>query len=296
MAAIPPGWPADAPAPAALPVLHAPPTWRCIDLVSDVHLHAGMPRTAAAWRRHLLHTEADAVLLLGDLFEVWVGDDAVLTGPQGAAPGGRAASQQATPGHASASEPGPGFDADCVAVLREAAARRWLGFLPGNRDFLVGDALLAATGLHRLADPTVLQAFGQRWLLTHGDALCLADTDYLRFRAEVRSPAWQQAFLARPLAQRQAQARAMRAASAAHQAAMPAADWADVDDPAAAAWLAASGCSAMVHGHTHRPATHALPGGGTRHVLGDWDLDHAPPRARALRLTAAGLAPLDLAA
>lgn len=246
----------------------ADPAWRRIDLLSDVHLHAAMPRTFDAWRHHLLTTPADAVLLLGDLFEVWVGDDAR---------------------HA-------GFEADCCAVLAEAARRRPLAFMPGNRDFLVGDELLGATGLQRLADPTCLDAFGQRWLLTHGDALCLADTDYQRFRAQVRSAAWQQAFLAQPLAERQRQARAMRDASAAHQAAQGPTAWSEVDDAAAAAWLAAADAPAMVHGHTHRPATHTLPGGRVRHVLGDWDFDTRPPRARLARLDAQGLHPLDLAA
>ena len=246
----------------------ADPAWSCIDLLSDVHLHADMPKTFAAWRQHLLHTPAGAVLMLGDLFEVWVGDDAAAAG----------------------------FEADCAAVLREASRHKVLAFLPGNRDFLVGDALLASTGMQRLADPTVLQAFGQRWLLSHGDALCLADTAYQQFRQQVRSPAWQQAFLAQPLAERTRQARAMRDASAAHQAGLGPANWSDVDDGAAAQWLTSASCTTLIHGHTHRPAMHALPGGGVRHVLGDWDFDHGAPRARTLRLRASGLQLLDLAA
>ncbi|MBL8352981.1 MAG: UDP-2,3-diacylglucosamine diphosphatase [Burkholderiaceae bacterium] len=257
--------PADAP---AFPLLQADPAWRRIDLLSDVHLHADLPRTFAAWREHLLGTPADAVLMLGDLFEVWVGDDARHFG----------------------------FERECLQVLREAGRRRWLGFLPGNRDFLVGDELLADAGIVRLADPTVLQAFGTRWLLTHGDALCLADTDYQRFRAQVRGAEWQARFLAQPLAERQRQARAMRDASQTHQAALPSERWSDVDDEAAAAWLRRAAAAAMIHGHTHRPAVHALPGGGVRHVMSDWDFDHGPPRARALRLSGDGLAVLDLAA
>ena len=255
------------------PELHADPRWRCIDLLSDVHLHADMPRTFETWRHHLLHTAADAVLMLGDLFEVWVGDD----------------------------QRHSGFDAQCLQVLRTAAPQRALAFLPGNRDFLVGDAMLADAGLLRLADPTLLLAFGQRWLLSHGDALCLSDQPYQQFRQQVRAPAWQQAFLAQPLALRQQQARAMRDASAAHQASQAASnrvdrvDRADVDAAAALAWLDAAGAPALIHGHTHRPASHALPGGRSRHVLGDWDLDATPPRARALRLTASGLTVLDLA-
>jgi UDP-2,3-diacylglucosamine hydrolase len=198
-------WPAD-------------PAWQAIDLLSDVHLRADMPRTFEAWRQHLLHTPADAVLMLGDLFEVWVGDDAR---------------------HA-------GFEADCLAVLREASARRRLGFLPGNRDFLVGDALLAEAGVARLADPTLLLAFGQRWLLSHGDALCVADADYQRFSAEVRSPAWQRAFLALPLDERQRRARAMRDASTAHQAAQSPEQYGEVDADTAAAWLDAAQAPLLV--------------------------------------------------
>ena len=250
-----------------LPELRADPAWRCIDLLSDVHLHADMPRTFEAWRGHLLQTTADAVLMLGDLFEVWVGDDQRFTG----------------------------FEARCLQVLQAAARQRVLAFLPGNRDFLVGDVMLADAGLLRLADPTVLLAFGQRWLLSHGDALCLSDPDYQQFRQQVRAPAWQQAFLAQPLALRQQQARVMRDASAAHQAGQPAANWADVDDATAVAWLDAAAAPALIHGHTHRPASHALPGGRSRHVLGDWDIDATPPRASALRLTASGLTVLDLA-
>jgi len=250
------------------PLFQADPAWNTIDLLSDVHLHADQPRTFAAWRDHLLGTPADAVLMLGDLFEVWVGDDAR---------------------HGD-------FEARCLAVLQVASRQRLLAFLPGNRDFLVSDFLLAEAGVRLLADPTVLQAFGQRFLLTHGDALCLSDVDYQRFRTQVRSADWQAAFLALPLNERQGQARSMRDASAAHQAAMPVPHGSDVDDRAAAAWLAQAGASVMVHGHTHRPALHALPAGGWRHVLGDWDFEATPPRARALRLTAEGLAVLDIAA
>ncbi len=253
--------------PSPVPVLQADPAWRCIDLLSDVHLQAEMPSTFEAWRDHLLGTQADAVLMLGDLFEVWVGDDAR---------------------HG-------GFEARCAEVLRQASRRRWLGFLPGNRDFLVGDALLAECGVNRLADPTLLLAWGQRRLLCHGDALCLADAAYQQFRQQVRTAAWQAQFLALPLTERQHQARQMRDASAAHQRKLAPGDWSDVDNAAAAAWLDQAGASAMIHGHTHRPDVHALANGRSRHVLGDWDFDTKPPRARLLRLTATGLQPLDLA-
>ena len=246
----------------------ADPAWSCIDLLSDVHLHAGMPLTFDAWRQHLLTTPADAVLMLGDLFEVWVGDDARHQG----------------------------FEADCLTVLQHAGRHRHLAFMAGNRDFLLGPAMAADAGLQVLTDPTLMLAFGQRWLLSHGDALCLADADYQRFRTQVRSADWQARFLALPLAERQRQARQMRDASQAHQAARPPADWADVDDQAAVDWLMAADAPVLIHGHTHRPATHPLTGGRVREVLGDWDLDQPPHRARLLRLDAQGLHRIDLGA
>jgi UDP-2,3-diacylglucosamine hydrolase len=248
--------------------LDAPATWRAIDLLSDVHLHTDMPRTFDAWSRHMLATDADAVFILGDLFEVWVGDDA---------------------------RDGD-FERRCVDVLRRAARRAFVAFMPGNRDFLVGDGMLAEAGLRRLADPTLLRGFGRRVLLMHGDALCLDDTDYQRFRDWVRGADWQRDFLARPLPERRALARAMRDVSSQRQAGMPAGQWADVDEPEALAWMDECGADTLVHGHTHRPASHPLPGGRTRQVLSDWDLDGpAPPRAGVLRLSAAGLRQVPLA-
>lgn len=247
--------------------LVAPAHWRRIDLLSDVHLHAEAPRTAALWCEHLRRTDADAVLMLGDLFEVWVGDDARTCG----------------------------FEQRMLQVLREASHRLTLAFLPGNRDFLLGEAMAADAGLLRLEDPCLLEAFGQRWLLGHGDAWCIDDLDYQRFRAQVRSPAWQQAFLALPLAERQRQARAMREASQSRQAGLPAADYGEVDAATAADALAAHDATTLIHGHTHRPGRHVLPGGGVRHVLGDWDAEATPARARWLRLDAEGLHPRDAA-
>jgi UDP-2,3-diacylglucosamine hydrolase len=252
----------------ACPVWQADPAWSCIDLLSDVHLQIDRPATFAAWRQHLLGTPADAVLILGDLFEVWVGDDAR---------SGR-------------------FEAECAAVLKASARHRRLAFMPGNRDFLVGDAFLAETGVQRLADPSLLLAWGRRWLLSHGDALCLADTAYLQFRQQVRGLEWQARFLALPLAERQHQARTMRNASAAHQARQGPTGWSEVDHAAATDWLLQTGAEALIHGHTHRPGAHALPGGLARHVLGDWDFEAPPARGQILRLTAAGLQALDLGA
>jgi UDP-2,3-diacylglucosamine hydrolase len=241
--------------------------WQTVDLLSDVHLHPGAPRTFNAWRSHLLQTPADAVLILGDLFEVWVGDDSRNSG----------------------------FERECAEILALTSKRCVVGFMAGNRDFLVGTDMLAECGVRRLADPTLLSAWGRRYLLTHGDALCLADVDYQRFRAQVRSKAWQSDFLSRPLTERRQLARAMRDASAANQAARPTEEpWADVDELAACDWLNAAKAEVLIHGHTHRPGVVALPGGRKRLVLSDWDLDGEPNRASVLRLSRPGFEVHDL--
>ena len=103
----------------AITQLQAPAPWAAVDVVSDLHLDASEPRTFEAWRRYLRDTPADAVFILGDLFEVWVGDDAA---------------QQ------------PGFAADCAAVIRQAARQRAIFFMHGNRDFLVGQEFLQSCG------------------------------------------------------------------------------------------------------------------------------------------------------
>jgi UDP-2,3-diacylglucosamine hydrolase len=159
--------------------------------------------------------------------------------------------------------------------------------MAGNRDFLVGSDILSECGVSSLPDPVVLEAFERPVVLTHGDALCLADVDYQRFRKEVRSDAWQRDFLAKPLAERQTLARAMRDASAMAQRGRVV--WADVDAQAAVEWMREAGASEMIHGHTHRPGTELLATGYSRHVLSDWDLDATPPRADALRLTRDGI-------
>ncbi len=247
--------------------LQAPAAWQAIDFISDLHLSPGTPRTFAAWSAYLRETSADAVMMLGDLFEVWVGDDAR---------------------HED-------FDAECAAVLSSAAKDRALFFMAGNRDFLVGADMLEACGLQGLNDPTVLQGWGQRLVLTHGDELCLADLPYQQFRAMVRSPEWQHAFLSKPLAERRAFARAARAQSEQKkQAQSDPSLWADVDFPAALDWLERASAQTMIHGHTHRPDTEAMAPGQIRYVLSDWDLEHATPRAEVLRLSQAGLRRLTL--
>ena len=159
-------------------------------------------------------------------------------------------------------------------------------FMCGNRDFLVGASLLKATSMQGLNDPTVLDlgsadaATPTRILLSHGDALCVEDHDYLAFRAQVRQPEWQAAFLAKPLAERQAYARSVRNQSEALKRSHTA--YADVDTQAAIAWLRATEAQILLHGHTHKPALHDLGNGLSRWVLSDWHADAQPPRLEVL--------------
>ena len=240
--------------------LQAPPSWRSIEFISDLHLEAQQLATFDAWRAYMAGTAADAVFILGDLFEVWVGDDLA---------------QQ------------PGFASDCAAVIQATVQRVPVFLMHGNRDFLVGDGFIRSCGAVLLEDPTVLSFAGTRWLLTHGDALCLSDTSYMRFREQVRSPQWQSEFLTKPLEQRLAIGRALRAQSEAHKHA--AMQYAQVDEDTARAWLTAADAQVMIHGHTHLPAEHDLGKGQRRIVLSDWDPTAQPPRQEVLRLSSAGV-------
>lgn len=247
--------------------LQAPSHWRTVDFISDLHLQASEPATVAAWQQYLQTTQADALFILGDLFEVWVGDDALL-------------------------EPGS-FEAQGCSALQAAALRLPVYFMHGNRDFLAGPAFLAHCGITGLSDPTVLVFDDQRIVLSHGDLLCLDDVDYQHFRVQARSEAWQEQFLAQPLATRRAQARGIRQESEARK--QSGALYADVDSTAAIAWLHAAGAHTLIHGHTHRPADHVLAPGLQRVVLSDWDAAALPPRAEILRLSGTGLERLPLA-
>ncbi|MGI9135042.1 MAG: UDP-2,3-diacylglucosamine diphosphatase, partial [Rhodoferax sp.] len=236
--------------------LQAPAHWSRIDVISDLHLQASDALTFAAWQQHLRYTDADAVFILGDLFEVWVGDDVLAQGDS--------------------------FEAQCAQVLRQASAHLAIYLMHGNRDFLLAQQFCDAAHSNLLDDPSLLAFGDQRFLLTHGDALCLADTEYMAFRASVRKATWQQEFLAKPLTERQDIARSLRAHSEAHKRAQS--TYADADGPTALAWLEAADATHLLHGHTHQPATHVLADGHLRMVLSDWDLQAQPARAEVLRL------------
>lgn len=239
----------------------APASWRAIDFISDLHLTVETPRAFALWADYLRETSADAVFILGDLFEAWVGDDARFEG----------------------------FEARSAAVLADAAARRPIAFMAGNRDFLLGSAMLEACGVAALADPTLLCAFGERVLLSHGDAMCIDDVSYQQFRQVVRGATWQREFLARPLAERRATARALRAESERHKAMQAPGSWFDVDSQTALEAMESTTAPSLIHGHTHRPGSAQLAPGRWRHVLSDWELDGAGhPRAEVLRWQSTG--------
>lgn len=215
---------------------------------SDMHLGEHDPGTAQFFFEALAR-ESSAIthlFLLGDLFEAWVGDD----------------------------------QSDAIAerlieALADLHARGvWIGVMVGNRDFLLNlpiagvASFSARSGAVMLADPTRVDLFGQPTLLAHGDAWCLSDVDYQRFRAQVRAPGWQRAFLAQPLAERSTVARALRSESEKRRAIT------DIDPSVAAEQMRVCGVSRLIHGHTHQPGDSVLEGEPPselrRHVLPDW--------------------------
>lgn len=249
--------------PSGFGALPAPAHWQVVDFIADLHLKPEEPQTFKVWASYMRATRADAVVILGDLFEAWIGDD------------------MATPGS---------FEAACTKVLQDCRAD--LAFMRGNRDFLVGDALLDSVGMLDLAlDPTVFKIGSQRFLLSHGDLLCIDDLPYQAFRQQARAPEWQQAFLAKPLAERQAIGRQMREHSEASQRGLDPSEYAEADAALSRQWLLQSGASTLIHGHTHRPADHGLEPEAdgqplTRVVLSDWHVTDATRRAEVLRLHA----------
>ena len=216
--------------------------------VSDLHLDPERPEITALFGRFLDSEarDADALYILGDLFEAWVGDD-------------------------DPSETGA-FVADRLRALADAGVATY--FIRGNRDFLLGEAYAKRSAMTLLDDPTVIDLHGTPTLLLHGDLLCTDDTAYQQFRAQTRDPQWQTQFLAQPLTARLAFAAQARAASKARYGELVAKGMAetigDVSSTTVQDWFARFGVPRMIHGHTHRPAIHDEGSGRTRIVLGDW--------------------------
>jgi UDP-2,3-diacylglucosamine hydrolase len=216
--------------------------------VSDLHLDPERPAITELFGRFLDDEArgADALYILGDLFEAWVGDD--------------------DPSTAGA------FVADRLRAL--AASGVPVNFIRGNRDFLLGDDYAKRAGINILPDPAVVMLHGEPTLVLHGDLLCTDDTAYQQVRAQTRDPRWQGDFLAQPLAARLAFAQQARAASQARHGELKASGLSetitDVAPDTVREWFKRYGVRRMIHGHTHRPAIHDEGDGNTRIVLGDW--------------------------
>jgi UDP-2,3-diacylglucosamine hydrolase len=245
------------------------PIW----LASDLHLGPATPATSEAFLAFLqaAEEEAAALLLPGDIFDAWIGDDVI-----------RAA---------------PPWLATALTALRATAGRIpvWLG--RGNRDFLIGEELAAAVGARLLPEPALLQTDYGDILLTHGDEFCTDDAAYQQFRQMVRNPQWQAEFLAKTIPERLAMAQQARGESQmANQA--KSMEIMDVNAGAVEQAFRDHGVTLMVHGHTHRPARHVLEVDGAkreRWVLPDWDCDHvSPPRGGWLVIDRDGLEFYDL--
>ncbi|KAA2285813.1 UDP-2,3-diacylglucosamine diphosphatase [Arenimonas fontis] len=214
--------------------------------VSDLHLDPARPEATLAFLGLLAGEarRAEALYILGDLFEAWLGDD--------------------DPG-----EPGAGV---CAALTALADSGVPVFLMRGNRDFLFGPRMAERCHATLLPDPCVLSLYGQPTLLMHGDQLCTDDTAYQAFRRQVRDPGWQERFLAQPLEARKAFAAQARAASRAHQQGVSE-SITDVSPATVEATMCRYGVQRLIHGHTHRPAIHQLLLDGrpaTRIVLGDW--------------------------
>lgn len=215
--------------------------------ISDLHLKPEAPHLSRILQGLLAGAarRADALYVLGDLFEAWPGDD-------------------------DAEDP---FNAPVVAAFRALADSGVpVFFQHGNRDFLLGAEFARATGGTLLAEELVVDLHGTRTLLLHGDQLCTDDVAYQNFRAQVRDPAWQQALLRQPLAARKQMARQLREGSDAAKSGKSM-EIMDVNAGAVAAAFRRHGVTRMIHGHTHRPARHVHMIDGRaceRIVLADW--------------------------
>jgi len=214
--------------------------------ISDLHCEAGRDDIGAQFCDFLQGEarRADALYILGDLFESWIGDD----------------------------DPNPHY----AVIKKEIRALAESGvpvyFMHGNRDFMIGGDFAEQTGVRLLPDPLIVDLYGERVLLSHGDAWCTDDHEYQAIRKMTRNPQWQAMMLAKPLAERQAIATQARATSRATNA-MKSEEIMDVNAAAITDAFRTSGASTILHGHTHRPAIHELEIDGRklrRIVLGDW--------------------------
>ena len=235
--------------------------------ISDLHLSHENPRSAELFLRFAneVAPKAEALFILGDLFEYWAGDDDLTDS----------------------------FHLRITNTLRDLNAQETRIFIMhGNRDFLMDEELGSACDATLLDDPTMICLYGKPTLLTHGDTLCTDDTEYQRFRTLVRGDAWQLQFLAQPLAQRKTQIEQLRMQSESQKRSKEMALM-DVNLDAVHEMLRRNDYPRLIHGHTHRPAKHLHQVDGhtcKRWVLGDWDSG----MAAILRCDAHGLAWVNL--
>jgi UDP-2,3-diacylglucosamine hydrolase len=215
--------------------------------ISDLHLARERPRSTELFLNFLKTqaNRADALYILGDLFEFWIGDDA-------------------------ATDIGHRAIIDALRHLNDGGVPTQ--FIPGNRDFLVGEQFSVETGCVLLADPSVIDLYGERVLLMHGDSLCTDDHAHQRFRALVNQSSWRKDFLAKPMEERFRLATDARAQSEFNKSLLTM-DIMDVNQIAVESVMRDYGVQTLIHGHTHRPAIHQFRLDGTqvrRIVLGDW--------------------------
>lgn len=216
--------------------------------ISDLHLSPEHPKLLAAFQRLCLRLPAStkSFWILGDLFDFWIGDDAPNPAAEGAIKGLQTLHSKGIQTH----------------------------FIPGNRDFLLGQQFAEMAGMTLHPEGKVLVMNGRATWLIHGDHLCIDDQPYIEFRNMVRNRTWQQGFLAKPVSERIAMAEQARAVSATENAKKPE-DIMDVNPEFTLEQTHRHGAVDLLHGHTHRPAQHALGDHGTRTVLGDWRQNHA---------------------
>lgn len=216
--------------------------------ISDLHLCDSRPNITKAFIKFLenIASKAQALYILGDLFEYWAGDDSIIAGTHQAS----------------------------IHGLRSLASKGVpIYLMHGNRDFLLGEGFASATGIKILPDPSLITLYGKAVVLSHGDALCTDDVAYQKFRAEVRSSIWQTQFLSQPLSSRIAYIEQLRAKSEQEKSAKSM-QIMDVNSSAVNALLRQFDHPPLfIHGHTHRPNNHVHEVDGKvceRWVLGDW--------------------------
>ncbi len=213
-------------------------TW----FISDLHLDPTRPAVTRALGDFLAaRRNADALYILGDFFEAWIGDD---------------------------NDSALGRDVTALLADYRAAGPR-IYIMQGNRDFLLGPDFCRRAGAELIPDPTLIELYGRPVLLMHGDSLCTADTAYQQFRLMARNPAWQADILAKPLAERQALAAQLRSMSQEANS-NKAEDIMDVTPAEVERALSERRIDCLIHGHTHRPGHHQHDS-GERWVLGDWE-------------------------